>query len=160
MKVLVFLLFIVFTFNGDNSFSIDALLDYFQETGFYEIIYQVKMNFGDDVAIDFCKEIVRNTQCEEVVRVYMPDSLPSTQRRCPKKEIDPVNPAINPKPSDDFIEEIIKLLHGVSSQVIESYISFILKNYGILIKVMSERDILIIIKYFISKYGNKNVCQP
>ena len=163
MKVLIFLLFIALAFNGETTYSIDALLDYLQESGYYEIIYQVKKHFGDDVAIDFCEGIVRTTQCEEVVKVYMSSSSFSSsgQRRCPKKEIEPVNPVIIPKPSDNFIKEIINLLAGVSSQVlpvIESYISFILKYYGKLIKVMTEKGILKLIRDFITKYGNKNVC--
>ena len=87
----------------------------------------------------------------------------SGQRRCPKKEIEPVNPIIMPKPSDNFIEEIIKLIAGVPSQdlpVVESYISFILKYYGILKKVMTEKDILKLIRDFIAKYGNKKICIP
>ena len=69
MKVITFLLFVIFAFSRDTTYSIDALLDYLQETGYYEIIYQVKKHFGDDVAIDFCEGIVRTTQCEQVVRV-------------------------------------------------------------------------------------------
>ena len=160
MKLITFLLLVIFAFSGDTTYSIDALLDYLQETGVYDIIYQVKKYFGDDVAIDFCEGIVKTTHCVEVVRVYMTSS---GKRLCPKKEIDPVNPIINPKPSVNFIEKIINLLAGVSPQVlpvIESYISFILKYYGKLIKVMKERDILNLIIDFIAKYGNKNVCIP
>ena len=163
MKAITFLLLFIFSFSGDTTYSIDALLDYLQETGYYEIIYQVKKHFGDDVAIDFCEGIVRTTQCEQVVRVYMSTISSSGQRRCPKKEIGPVNPIIMPKPSDNFIEEIIKLIAGVPSQdlpVVESYISFILKYYGNLKKVMTERDILKLIRDFIAKYGNKKICIP
>ena len=163
MKAITFLLLFIFSFSGDTTYSIDALLDYLQETGYYEIIYQVKKHFGDDVAIDFCKGIVKTTQCNEVVRVYMSTISSSGQRRCPKKEIEPVNPIIIPKPTDNFIKEIINLLAGVPSQdlpVVESYISFILKYYGNLKKVMTERDILKLIRDFIAKYGNKKICIP
>ena len=35
-----------------GSYSIDSLLDYLQEKGFYDLIQSVKIYFGDDVAID------------------------------------------------------------------------------------------------------------
>ena len=81
MKAITFLLLFIFSFSGDTTYSIDALLDYLQETGYYEIIYQVKKHFGDDVAIDFCEGIVKTSHCVEVVRVYMSSSSSSGQRK-------------------------------------------------------------------------------
>ena len=54
-----------------TTFSIGALLDYLQETGYYEIIQAIKNSFGDDIAIDVCKELTNSNDCEEIVRVYM-----------------------------------------------------------------------------------------
>ena len=154
MKVIIFLLFVIFAFSGDATYSIDALLDYLQETGFYEIIFQVKNNFGNDVAIDFCKGIVKNAHCEEVIRVYMPES--SGLPHCPKDEM---NLDLKAKPSENFIKEI-KILLKEASQVTKYYIIFFVNNYNVLITKMNEKDILKLIKNFIDKYGNKNICQP
>ena len=152
MKVITFLLFIIFTFNGDSTYSIDALLDYLQESGYYEIIYQVKIYFGDDIAIDFCKEIVKTNQCEEVVRIYMSSSSSSYMNHCPK--IPEMNHEIKPKPSNTFID-IIKKLYNEASQDIQTFIIIIVNNYDILIKKMKEKEILQLIEDFITGYGIK-----
>ena len=54
-----------------GDYSIDTLLDYLQEKGYYNIIHSVKVLFGDDIAFDVCKELAHSHNCEEVVRVYM-----------------------------------------------------------------------------------------
>ena len=147
MKVITFLLFIIFTFNADTTYSIDALLDYLQETGYYEVIYQVKIYFGIDVAIDFCKEIVKTNQCEDIVTVYMPSSY---MHHCPK--IPQINHEKKPKPSNKFIEEIKKLYNN-ASQDIQTLIFIIFNNYDILIRKMTEIEILQLIEDFITNYG-------
>ena len=153
MKVITFLLFIIFAFNGDTTYSIDALLDYLQESGYYEIIYQVKIYFGNDFAIDFCKEIVKTNQCQEVVTVYMAySSSPSYMQHCPK--IPQINHEINPKPSNRFIE-ILKRLYNDASPDIQTLIIIIYNNYDILIRKMTEPEILQLIEDFITNYGRK-----
>ena len=76
MKILEFLLFIIFILSNvgakGSSYSIDTFLDYLQEKQYYEIILQVKLRFGDDVAISVCISFIANNQCEDVVRIYMP----------------------------------------------------------------------------------------
>ena len=154
MKVITFLLFIMFTItiNGETTFSIDALLDYLQETGYYEIIYQVKIYFGNDIAINLCKEIVETNHCEEVVRIYMPDSSSSYMHHCPKKP--EMNHDIKPKPSNGFMD-IIKKIYKEASQDIQTFIIIIINNYDILIKIMREKEILQLIEDFITVYGSK-----
>ena len=54
-----------------GDYSIDSFLDYLQETGYYDLIQVIKNTFGDNVAIDVCKELAKNSDCECLVRVYM-----------------------------------------------------------------------------------------
>ena len=79
-------LFILLIIYVKSQYTINTFIDYLQKKGYYEIIYEVKIAFGDDVSIDICKELALSSQCEEVVRVYMP-SQPSgsNRRRAPRK---------------------------------------------------------------------------
>ena len=57
--------------NIKGDYSIDTLLNYLQEKGFYELLVEVKSYFGTDVSISFCKQLIKNSGCETVVRVYI-----------------------------------------------------------------------------------------
>ena len=68
--IILFLLnFIVI--NTKDSYSIDTLLNYLQENKLYEILVEVKIYFGNDVAIFLCKDFVPTNHCDEVVKVYI-----------------------------------------------------------------------------------------
>ena len=75
MKILEILLCIIFILSNvgikGSTYSIDILLNYLQETQYYDIIYQVKLIFGDDIAISVYKSFIATNQCEDVVRIYM-----------------------------------------------------------------------------------------
>ena len=94
MKTFEFLLCIIFILSNvgikGSTYSIDNLLNYLQETQYYDIIYQVKLIFGDDIAISVCKSFIATNQCEDVVRIYMdPAGRPGQNRppiRIPKEE--------------------------------------------------------------------------
>ena len=58
-----------------DQFSIGTFLDYLQETGYYDLIYDIKCAFDTEIAIDFGLEYVGSPHCEEVVRVYMPQCM-------------------------------------------------------------------------------------
>ena len=76
MKALLLLLLPLIIFNLDlSNYSINSFLDYLQETGLYEVIRNVKMLLGDDVAVEFCKEFVKSNDCKTVVIIYMSDDL-------------------------------------------------------------------------------------
>ena len=83
MKTLRYMFYMILILSNTNTevlrgdYSIDALLDYLQETGYYDIIQSIKIYFGDDVAIDVCKEFVQTNHCETVVRVYMTNKAPT-----------------------------------------------------------------------------------
>ena len=76
MKLFSFLLALAIIINIKCDYSIDSLLDYLQEKGLYDIIVEIKVYFGNDVAIDVCKSFVETNHCEEVVRIYMNPSRP------------------------------------------------------------------------------------
>ena len=76
MKALLLLLLPLIIFNLDlSNYSINSFLDYLQETGLYEVIRNVKMLLGDDVAVEFCKEFVKSNDCKTVVIIYMSNDL-------------------------------------------------------------------------------------
>ena len=57
MKLLFTLLLTIAIFvNVKGDFSINPLLDYLQESGYYQILAQIKYHIGEDLAIDVCKD--------------------------------------------------------------------------------------------------------
>ena len=71
MKVILFIFLPFIIFNIDLRYSITVFIDYLQNTGYYELIENIKHILGDDIAIEFCKDILGSKECEEAVRVYM-----------------------------------------------------------------------------------------
>ena len=72
MKVLAVLLSLLIVFNVKSGYSINEFINYLQETGYYEIIMQIKHYYNADIAISFCKEIIKNSDCDLIVRIYIP----------------------------------------------------------------------------------------
>ena len=68
---LLFIVSILSIVGVKGNYSIDTLLNFLQHKGYYDIIFQIKLSFGDDVAISVCRSFIATFQCEEVVRVYM-----------------------------------------------------------------------------------------
>lgn len=87
MKALGYLLLIAFMLSiGHAGFSINELIDYLQINGNYDIIYLIKCCFGDEVAIEYCRNIVETDHCNEVVKIYMANcGGNSGGRRAPRK---------------------------------------------------------------------------
>ena len=75
MKIMRYFFYMVLILSNievqGGSFSIDYMLEYLQETGYWNLIQAIKNEFGDDIAIDVCKELVESFDCETIVRVYM-----------------------------------------------------------------------------------------
>ena len=149
MKAIV-IFFILFIVNGQSSFSIDNLLDYLQQTGYYEIIQNVKRYFGDDVAIELCQELVQTNQCETVVRIYMTNDPPDITHPKAPLNFDAIMHELEKWSSKQFQEDIRKLLDMVPFKV-GQLILMILRYFFILIEKLTEDEILKIIKSIISK---------
>ena len=67
----LFLLFILSNIGVEGKYSIDSILDYLQQTRYYDLLQEIKNQFGDDVAIDVCKALTKSSDCEQIIRVYM-----------------------------------------------------------------------------------------
>lgn len=52
-------------------YSKDDFIEYLKEEGYYNILVDVKSNFGDDVAILMCRTLIPSIHCNEVVRNNM-----------------------------------------------------------------------------------------
>ena len=77
MKTLLFIFLPLIIFNVDlNKYSINSLLDFLENTGFYEVLKNVKIVLGNDIAIEVCKEFVNSKDCDLVVVVYIPIKQP------------------------------------------------------------------------------------
>ena len=77
MKTLLFIFLPLIIFNVDlNKYSINSLLDFLENTGFYEVLKNVKIVLGNDIAIEVCKEFVNSKDCDLVVVVYIPLNQP------------------------------------------------------------------------------------
>ena len=74
---LLFTLIIISYVNGD--YSINQLIEYLENTGIYNIIAEVNSNYGNDVAIELCMQIVQSYNCQDVVRVYIGPPSPRPQ---------------------------------------------------------------------------------
>ena len=56
---------------GNKAQGPILIVKYFQDNGYYNLIYQANCRIGYDVAIDICKALVDSPYCEEAVKVYM-----------------------------------------------------------------------------------------
>ena len=84
MKPLIFLFLILTTIsNIKGDYSIASLLNYLQEKGLYDLLVEIKSYFGTDVSINFCEQLVKNGDCDTIVRVYIStnNSRPDGQDR-------------------------------------------------------------------------------
>ena len=55
-----------------TNYSIYAFLEYLHENDYYDLIYWAKCQYGDDIAIGLCQDLVSSVFCEQAVIVYMP----------------------------------------------------------------------------------------
>ena len=73
MKELVILLLsLTIVLDVKASYFLEDFLNYIQEKGYYDIIVQLKYYYGNDIAIDFCKQLVQNSNCDLFIRIYIP----------------------------------------------------------------------------------------
>ena len=127
-----------------STYSIQTFLDYLQGTGYYEIIQAIKNAFGDDIAIDVCKELTKSNDCEEVVRIYMvfkPDIIDQDDNGGGNNETQYLPPIyiVN-------VSEIIRYFEEnclIKTEVKRKLIKFLLRYYFILIKEMKVDQELI-----------------
>ena len=73
MKVLALLLSLLMILDVKTDFSIESFINYLQEKGYYDLLVEIKRYYGKDVAIDVCKEIIQSTDCETIIRIYIPN---------------------------------------------------------------------------------------
>ena len=71
MRQILIVLFALLIIGNNAQRKILTYLNYLQNEGYYDLIYQVKCGFGDDVAIYVCKALDDSPHCEEAVKVYM-----------------------------------------------------------------------------------------
>ena len=100
-----------------TQFSIYTFLNYLHENDLYDLIYWAKCEYGDDIAIGLCQELVSSVFCQPTVVVYMPD-CPVPRRARARGEI----------------------------QELKSIREFIYEHLDILLKQYSRKEIEIMIK--------------
>ena len=74
---------VIATKEDSNCYTINPFITYLQETGYYEVINDVKCKITTDVAIEVCEILTESPHCEEVVRIYM--TCPSRPRPSPAR---------------------------------------------------------------------------
>ena len=52
-------------------YSKNHFIEYLKEKGYYDILEDVKLNFGEDVAINMCSYLIISHHCNDVVRNNM-----------------------------------------------------------------------------------------
>ena len=70
-----------------TQFSIYTFLNYLHENDLYDLIYWAKCEYGDDIAIGLCQELVSSVFCQQTVIVYMPDCLVKRRARARDNEL-------------------------------------------------------------------------
>ena len=56
-------------------------VNYLQETGIYGLLIEIKLYFGNDFSIAFCKELYKSNDCDIIVNIYIPSgSRPEEQK--------------------------------------------------------------------------------
>ena len=173
LKKLLFTLLIIFSVKA--NYSIQSFIDYVKNKGFYDIIFQVKISLGKDVAIEVCFSMVENSQCDELVRVYMNEggsgnsgsngTFPNPSDVdiiiYPEVGLDSNKTSVilerklelklqQTKTSSDFKEKIKNIFKECDYKSKIIVIIFI-ENYGALSLKMSEDDIIKILKKSIYK---------
>ena len=144
MKELLFILLPLFILNDLNQYSIKYILDYLQETKYYEVIQNVKNVFGDDIAIEVCKEYVQTNDCETIVKDYMLTyaQSPTSRRRAQSN----INIGLIELLHKDENLKILKKFYNEKDIISKSL--KIIKNKGL---ELLEPDILIIKKEILEK---------
>ena len=79
MILILSLLFVVKSI--DKDYSIDTFIDYLQNKNYYEIIADVKSEYGTNVSIKVCRLMCESPFCEDFVRMYLPPNLSSLAKR-------------------------------------------------------------------------------
>ena len=96
---------------SNDEYSINSFLDYLQESGYYEVIFGIKLSYGNDYAIGFCKTYVAMTSdCELVVVIYMIIRTAT-----------PVKPSYTLQEENDKIDEIVNYIK-------QTFLDILLKN--------------------------------
>ena len=138
MKAIRYLLYMMLLMSNieiiRGDYSIDTFLDYLQKSEYYNLIQTIKNIFGDDVAIDVCKELVKSNDCETVVKVYMTKESGTGPRPKIKRHIDA-----------SIFEEIIEYFENKYTNIIEemkNLIEIIISYYNSLLENMNREEII------------------
>ena len=116
MKLLLFLFLSLLLTIQNGSYSIKVFLDYLQEKGYWDIIYNIKKYFYDDVAIDICNKLTESPRdCEEVVRIYM---ITPSENKCPAKPLEKMKQILNTRKDPIIIK---RLDDRILREIIEQY---------------------------------------
>ena len=73
-SLIIILTLLLFTKSQDTiaqKYSIKYFIKYLQDSGIWEVLYEVKKYFGTDIAIEICEDFLQSPYCGEVVRVYI-----------------------------------------------------------------------------------------
>ena len=72
MKALfIILLSLIIVLDVKADYSFETFINYLQEKGYFELFEQIKHYYGNDIAIEFCKELIKSADCEQVIRIYI-----------------------------------------------------------------------------------------
>ena len=149
MKTIRYLFYMILILSNievlKGDYSIDTFLNYLQETGYYDIIQAIKIYYGDDIAIDICKELAQSNDCETVVRVYM-----IIEKRDKKKQSKNFNNTEIIEINENYqpIIEYFENEYNINEEMRE-LIEVILSFYENLIKNMNEEEIIAFIEKLI-----------
>ena len=134
MKAISILFFMPFIISFSYvSYSLDLFLQYLQNEGYYDLLLEIKIIFGDDVAINVCKELVKNNKdCETVIRIYLINPYENSKRK--------IIIEIEDEEENATLEQLINSIKSnliVNEQEYEKFIqliNIILRYYDVLCK--------------------------
>ena len=138
-ELLLFILLPLILLNDLDNYSINSLVNYLQVNGYYEVIEKIKKEYGDDVAIEFCKEFIQSRDCEEIVKVYIPQAINRRVRNDPG--------------SSNKIEEISKTKNEelFSPQSEQAEVKSVDKKIGFIELLHQDKNIKVLRKFYNEK---------
>ena len=136
MKTFIYLLFTLFLFSNieGQNYSIYNIINFLQQTGYYDLINAIKNNFGKDVAVGVCENLIQSPHCEEVVKVYMTRKYQRYTIKLPKVVIFAQDKKLKPR-IDELIPDPIV-------EPVRPLLECILDFYDVLMRNMKEATIV------------------
>ena len=139
---LLLMLFILSNLGVEGNYSINSVIQYLQETGYYDLFQAIKIEFGDDVAIGICILLIPSYDCQTIIKVYMTETSHIYRALRQLQPVSDINKEISiiedPQEFKLMLQKEIKI-----NKKVEPIIDLILfRHYNILLRNLGPKEIM------------------